>query len=30
LKVFAGDIGDGLWIALIGFFLDNAAAAQTK
>jgi hypothetical protein len=28
LKVFAGDIGDGLWIALIGFFLDTAAAAQ--
>ena len=30
LKVFAGDIGDGLWIALIGFFLDNAAAAQLQ
>jgi len=30
LKVFAGNIGDGLWIALIGFFLDNAAAAQVQ
>jgi len=30
LKVFAGDIDDGLWIALIGFFLDTAAAAQVQ
>jgi Zn-dependent protease len=30
LKVFAGNIGDGLWIALIGFFLDNAASAQVQ
>ncbi len=30
LKVFAGNVGDGLWIAFIGFFLDNAAAAQVQ
>ncbi len=27
-KVFMGDIGGGMWIALIGWFLDNAASAQ--
>jgi signal-transduction protein with cAMP-binding, CBS, and nucleotidyltransferase domain len=26
--VFAGDIGGGMWIALIGWFLDSAASAQ--
>lgn len=28
--MLAGNVGDGLWIALIGFFLDNAAAAQVQ
>lgn len=27
-RIFAGDIGGGLWIAFIGWFLDNAASAQ--
>jgi Zn-dependent protease len=27
-QVFAGNLGGGLWIAFIGWFLDNAAAAQ--
>ncbi|MBE0658587.1 MAG: site-2 protease family protein [Bryobacteraceae bacterium] len=27
-RMFAGDIGGGIWIAFIGWFLDNAASAQ--
>jgi Zn-dependent protease/CBS domain-containing protein len=27
-RVFSGDIGGGIWIAFIGWFLDNAASAQ--
>ena len=27
-QVFAGNLGGGLWIAFIGWFLENAAAAQ--
>ena len=28
LRMFSGDLGDGLWIAFIGWFLDSAANAQ--
>ena len=27
-QIFQGDLGNGLWIAFIGWFLDNAASAQ--
>lgn len=27
-RIFSGDIGGGIWIAFIGWFLDNAASAQ--
>jgi Zn-dependent protease/CBS domain-containing protein len=29
-QVFAGNLGNGLWIAFIGWFLDNAASAQIQ
>jgi Zn-dependent protease/CBS domain-containing protein len=29
-RVFSGDLGGGLWIAFIGWFLDNAASAQIQ
>lgn len=29
-RVMTGDLGGGLWIAFIGWFLDNAAAAQIQ
>jgi Zn-dependent protease len=29
-RMMAGDLGGGLWIAFIGWFLDNAAAAQIQ
>jgi Zn-dependent protease len=29
-RLMAGDLGGGLWIAFIGWFLDNAAAAQIQ
>ena len=29
-QVFSGRIADGIWIAFIGWFLDNAAAAQVQ
>lgn len=27
-RIFSGDIGGGIWVAFIGWFLDNAASAQ--
>jgi len=29
-QVFLGDVGNGLWIAFIGWFLESAASAQTR
>jgi len=29
-KMFTGDFGNGIWIAFVGWFLDNAAAAQIQ
>jgi CBS domain-containing protein len=29
-RMFAGDLGGGLWIAFIGWFLDNAASVQIQ
>lgn len=29
-QIFLGDFGGGLWIAIIGWYLDSAAAAQVK
>ncbi len=29
-QVFGGNVGNGLWIAFIGWFLDNAASAQIQ
>ena len=29
-QVFAGNLGGGIWIAFIGWFLDNAAASQVQ
>ena len=30
LRIFSGNLGDGLWIAFIGWFLDNAANTQLQ
>ena len=29
-RIFSGDFGGGVWIAFIGWFLDNAASAQIQ
>jgi Zn-dependent protease len=29
-QIFTGDLGDGLWIAFIGWFLESAAASQLR
>ena len=29
-RIFSGDLGGGLWIAFIGWFLENAASAQIQ
>jgi Zn-dependent protease len=30
LRMFGGDLGGGIWIAMIGWFLDSAASAQAR